>query len=109
MSRALRVAVVVLIAASMAIVAAGCASAPLDDQFKSAFEEKGVPVEAVDVSVVPHEAQLMADQMILHSHGITDARDEELVHATVTLPNGEQVTAVKYEDKVYTYNNDAVE
>jgi nitrite reductase/ring-hydroxylating ferredoxin subunit len=46
--------------------------------------------------------------MILSSHGIdtADVYDNELVHATVTLENGEEVGAVRYKDKVYTYKNE---
>lgn len=109
MSKALRVAIIVLLACSLAVIAGGCATSSLDSQFRNSFEEQGVPVKSVDVKVVPHEAQLMADQMILNSHGITDARDEELIHATVTLENGEEVTAVQYKDKIYTYNNESVD
>jgi len=108
-SKTLRVTIVLLLAGSLAVITAGCATSSLDSQFRSSFEEQGVPVKSVDVKVVPHEAQLMADQMILNSHGITDARDEELIHATVTLANGEQVTAVQYKDKIYTYNNESTD
>ncbi len=109
MRRAVRVAIVVLIAGLLALAASGCGGGGgLETEFKQSFEEQGVPVTSVDVKVVPHEAQLMADQMILNSHGITNARDEELIHATVTLENGEEISAVKYKDEIYTYNNAAV-
>lgn len=48
----------------------------------------------------------MMDRMILSSHGITDVYDNELTHATVTLENGEEVSAVRYKDQVYTYKDE---
>lgn len=109
MPRTAHVAIIVLAVSLLAVVASGCGGGGgLDEEFKQSFEQQGVPVASVEVKVVPHEAQLMADQMILNSHGITDARDEELIHATVTLENGEEISAVKYRDEIYTYNNEAV-
>jgi hypothetical protein len=71
------------------------------------FEGQGIVVKDLSINTSPHEAQIMMDRMILSSHGITDdVYDNELTHATVTLENGEEVAAVRYKDKVYTYKNE---
>jgi len=63
-------------------------------------------VKDLNINSSPHEAQIMMDRMILSSHGITDVYDNELTHATVTLENGEEVSAVRYKDQVYTYKDE---
>lgn len=97
--------IVIAVSAALALGAIGCSGQGLDSEFKHSFEENGAAVKSVEVDVTPHDAQIMADLMILNSHGITDAREEELIHAVVTLENGEEVSAVKYQDEIYTYKN----
>lgn len=97
--------IVIAVLAALALGAVGCGGQSLDSEFTQSFEENGATVKSVQVDVNPHEGEIMADLMILNSHGITNAREEELIHATVTLENGEEVSAVKYQGEIYTYKN----
>jgi len=97
--------IVLAVAAALALGALGCGGQSLDSEFTESFKQNGLDVKSVEVDVTPHEAQIMADLMILDSNGITGVREEELIHANVTLENGEEVSAVKYQGKVYTYKN----
>ena len=103
-----RIALVLTILAASVIAVVGCSGPEPSDQFREHFEGQGATVESLEVNTSPHEAQVMMDRMILDSHGIdtADVYDNELVHATVTLESGEEVTAVRYKDKIYTYKND---
>ena len=105
MSRAISIAAVVVLAGVLVLSGGGCSGGNLDAEFKQEFESQGVPVKSISVDVTPHEARIMMDRMILDSHGISNVRDEELIHATVTLENGEEVSAVKFDGKIYTYEN----
>ena len=104
MSRAVLITAIVVLAAVLVLSGVGCGPS-LDEVFKQEFDSRGIPVKSVSVDVTPHEAQIMMDRMILESHGISNVRDEELVHATVTLESGEEVTAVKWDGKIYTYED----
>ncbi|HSQ21745.1 MAG TPA: hypothetical protein VLQ52_02955 [Coriobacteriia bacterium] len=97
----------VLLALSIALLLAGAACVGPDpsDQVRAHFEGQGIEAKEISINSSPHEAQVMMDLMILNSHGITDAYENELEHATVTLENGEEVPAVLYKDKVYTYKD----
>lgn len=106
MIRTYRILLGLTILAASLIAVVGCAGPEPSDQFRDHFKEQGVPVKSLEVNTSPHEAQIMMDRMILSSHGIEGAYDNELVHATVTLENGEEVGAVRYKDKIYTYKND---
>lgn len=106
MTRTCRVTLGLTISVALLIALVGCAGPEPSDQFRDHFEGLGVPVKSLEVNTSPHEAQVMMDRMILSSHGIEDVYDNELVHATVTLENGEEVGAVRYKDKIYTYKND---
>jgi len=108
MMRTCRIALVLTILAASMVAVVGCIGPEPSDQFREHFEEQGMSVESLEVNKTPHEAQVMMDRMILDSNGIDTANvyDEELVHATVTLESGEEVTAVRYKDKIYTYKND---
>lgn len=104
--RGIALALMVLTAALIAV--AGCGGPTLSEEFTSHFEGQGAAVDTLDVTVSPHESQVMMDLMILDSHGIDTGNimDSELVHATVTLENGEEVTAVKYKGNIYTYESE---
>ena len=108
MKRIRRIALALTALAAALIVVLGCSGPEPSDQFREHFEGQGATVESLEVNTSPHEAQIMMDRMILDSHGIdtADVYDNELVHATVTLESGEEVTAVRYKDKIYTYKND---
>jgi hypothetical protein len=106
MVRTCRIALGLTVLAALLIAVVGCSGPNPSDQFQEYFKEQGVPVKSLEVNTSPHEAQMMMDRMILSSHGIEGAYDNELTHATVTLENGEQVGAVRYKDKIYTYKND---
>ena len=94
------------IIAVLVLVATGCVGPDPADQVREHFQEQGIAVKDLSINTSPHEAQIMMDRMILSSHGITDGvYDNQLTHATVTLENGEEVTAVRYKDKVYTYDD----
>ncbi len=106
MSRTTRIAVALTLAVAFLAIAAGCSGPDPSTQIREHFESEGMAVKSLNVNSSPHEAQVMMDLMILNSHGITDAKDNELDHATVTLDNGEEVTAVRYKGKVYTYKGE---
>ena len=80
----------------------------MSEEFTGHFEEQGASVDKLDVTVSPHEAQVMMDLMILDSHGIdtSNVMDSELIHATVKLENGEEITAVKYKGQIYNYKSE---
>ncbi len=108
MVRTCRIALVLTILVASLVAVGGCFGPDPSKQFRSHFEGQGTSVKSLEVNTSPHEAQIMMDRMILDSNGIDtkDVYDNQLVHATVTLENGEEVTAVRYKDKVYTYKND---
>jgi hypothetical protein len=108
MQRIRRIALALTVLVAALIVVLGCSGPEPSDQFREHFEGQGASVESLEVNTSPHEAQIMMDRMILDSHGIdtADVYDNELVHATVTLESGEEVTAVRYKDKIYTYKNE---
>ncbi len=108
MIRTCRIALGLTMLAASLIVAVGCSGPEPSNQFRDHFEGQGAPVKSLEVNTSPHEAQIMMDRMILDSHGIDTGAvyDNELVHATVTLENGEEVGAVRYKDKIYTYKNE---
>lgn len=106
MKRTCRIALSLTILVACLIAVVGCSGPEPSDQFREYFEGQGAPVKSLEVNTSPHEAQIMMDRMILKSHGIENAYDNELVHATVTLENGEEVGAVRFKDKIYTYKND---
>lgn len=108
MKRIRRIALALTALAAALIVVLGCSGPEPSDQFREHFEGQGASVESLEVNTSPHEAQIMMDRMILDSHGIDTAGvyDNELVHATVKLENGEEVTAVRYKDKIYTYKSE---
>ncbi|MDZ4179003.1 MAG: hypothetical protein U1E29_07205 [Coriobacteriia bacterium] len=105
MVRTYRITLVLAILAASLIAVAGCGGPTLSEEFTGHFEEQGVSVDKIDVTGSPHEAQVMMDLMILNSHGIdtSNIMDSELVHATVKLENGEELTAVKYKGEIYNY------
>lgn len=105
MRRTRRIALVLTVLAASLIAVVGCAGPTLSEEFTGHFEGQGAPVDTVNVTTSPHEAQVMMDLMILDSHGFdtSNIMDSELVHATVKLENGEEVTAVKYQGNIYTY------
>ncbi len=106
--RTFRITLALTMLAVSLIVVVGCSGPEPSDQFRNHFEGLGASVKSLEVNTSPHEAQIMMDRMILDSHGIdtADVYDNELVHATVTLENGEEVGAVRYKDKVYTYKSE---
>lgn len=108
MLRISRIALVLTILAASLIAGVGCGGPTLSEEFTGHFEEQGAPVDKLDVTVSPHEAQVMMDLMILDSHGIdtSNIMDSELIHATVKLENGEEVTAVKYKGEIYNYKSE---
>jgi hypothetical protein len=99
----IRLVLVLAMAGALLIVAAGCSGMSVEETFKSGLEEQGLKTSEIAVTMNPHEAQIMMDKMILQSHGITNVSEGSLVHATVKLDNGEEISAVKYDGKVYTY------
>lgn len=103
-----RIALALAALVASMIVVLGCSGPEPSDQFREHFQGQGISVESLEVNTSPHEAQVMMDRMILDSNGIDtkDVYDNELVHATVKLESGEEVTAVRYKDKIYTYKND---
>ncbi len=108
MRRNYRIALVITILAASLIAVVGCGGPTLSEEFTGHFEEQGASVDKLDVTVSPHEAQVMMDLMILDSHGIdtSNIMDSELIHATVKLENGEEVTAVKYKGQIYNYKSE---
>ena len=108
MRRTCRIALALTVLAASLIATVGCGGPTLTEEFSGHFEAQGVAVDTMDVTVSPHEAQVMMDLMILDSHGIDtkNISDGALVHATVTLENGEEVTAVKYDGEIYTYKGE---
>lgn len=103
MSRPLPILGAAVLAGALLFTAVGCGGPTLQEEFESEFSSQGIPTKSITVDTTPHEAQIMMDRMILQSHGITNVTDQALVHATVTLQNGEEVSAVKWDGKVYTY------
>lgn len=108
MHTARRVALTLMVLTVALFAVAGCGGPTLEEEFTNHFETQGAAVDKLDVAVSPHEAQVVMDLMILESHGIDtkSISDKDLIHATVTLANGEQVTAVKYGRDIYTYSAD---
>jgi len=94
-----------VLAGVLLFASVGCGGASLEEEFEAEFSGQGIPTKSIDVDVTPHESQVVMDLMILESNGITNAREEDLIHATVTLESGEEVTAVKLRgsSEIYTY------
>ena len=106
MARITRNVVIASLAGLLVLAAVGCGGPSLEEEFTAGLQEQGLGVKSLEVDVTPHEAQVMMDLMILESHGITNAVEGALVHATVVLDNGEEVSAVKYDGQIYTYNQE---
>ncbi len=105
MDRIARRLITLIVISAIVIMGAGCSGMSVEETFKSGLEEQGLKTSEIAVTMNPHEAQIMMDKMILQSHGITNVSEGSLVHATVKLDNGEEISAVKYDGKVYTYKN----